>query len=43
MFSKDITDLNSSKAFGHDCIQVVILKNCLPELSSILADSSVYV
>ena len=30
--------LYSSKAFGPDCIPVVVLKNCKPELSYILAD-----
>ena len=34
---KVITNLDSSKASGPDCIQVVVLKNCEPELSSILA------
>ena len=35
---KNITNLDSSKASGPDCIQVVILKNCVPELSYILAE-----
>ena len=34
---KVITKLNSSKASGHDCIPVVVVKNCEPELSYILA------
>ena len=34
---KVITNLGSSKASGPDCIQVVVLKNCEPELSYILA------
>ena len=37
MVSKVITNLDSSKASGHDCIPVVVLKNCAPELSYILA------
>ena len=36
MFKKVITNLDSSKASGHDCIPVVVLKNCEPELSYIL-------
>ena len=32
-----ITNLDSSKASGPDCIPVVVLKNCEPELSYILA------
>ena len=32
-----ITNLESSKASGFDCIPVVVLKNCEPELSYILA------
>ena len=35
---KAIMNLDSSKAFGPDCIPVVVLKNCKPELSYILAD-----
>ena len=31
-------NLNSSKASGPDCIPVVVLKNCEPELSHILAE-----
>ena len=34
---KDITNLDSLKASGLDCIPVVVLKNCEPELSYILA------
>ena len=34
---KVITNLDSSKASGPDCIPVVVLKNCEPELSYILA------
>ena len=37
MVKKAITNLNSSKASGPDCIPVVVLKNCEPELSYILA------
>ena len=36
MIKKVITNLDSSKASGPDCIPVVILKNCEPELSYIL-------
>ena len=32
-----ITNLDSSKVSGPDCIPVVVLKNCEPELSYILA------
>ena len=32
MVKKIITNLDSSKAFGPDCIPVVVLKNCEPEL-----------
>ena len=38
MVKKVITNLDSSKASGPDCIPVVILKNCEPELSYILAN-----
>ena len=31
-------NLDSSKASGPDCIAVVVLKNCEPKLSSILAE-----
>ena len=37
MVKKVITNLDSSKASAPDCIPVVILKNCEPELSYILA------
>ena len=37
MVKKVKTNLDSSKAFGPDCIPVVVLKNCEPELSYILA------
>ena len=37
MVKKVITSLDSSKAFGPDCIPVVVLKNCEPKLSYILA------
>ena len=37
MVKKVITNLDSSKASGPDCISVVVLKNCEPELSCILA------
>ena len=37
MVKKVITSLDSSKASGPDCIPVVVLKNCEPELSYILA------
>ena len=39
MVKKVITNLDSSKAFGPDFIPVVVLKNCEPELSYILAKS----
>ena len=35
---KVIANLHSSKASGPDCIPVVVLKNCEPELSYILAE-----
>ena len=38
MVKKAITNLDSSKASGPDYIPVVVLKNCEPELSYILAD-----
>ena len=38
MVNKVITNLNSSKGSGPDCIPVVVLKNCEPELSYILAE-----
>ena len=37
MVKKVITNLDSSKTPGPDCILVVVLKNCEPELSYILA------
>ena len=37
MVKKVITNFDSSKASGPDCITVVVLKNCEPELSYILA------
>ena len=37
MVKKVITNLDSSKASGPDCIPVVVLKNCAPELSYTLA------
>ena len=36
MTKKAITNLDSSKVSGPDCIPVVVLKNCKPELSYIL-------
>ena len=38
MFKKEITNLDSSKVSGPDCIPVLVLKNCEPELSDILAE-----
>ena len=38
MVKKVIMNLGLSKAFGPDCISVVVLKNCEPELSYILAE-----
>ena len=37
MVKKVITNLDSTKASGPDSIPVVVLKNCEPELSYILA------
>ena len=37
MVKKVITNVDSSKASGPDCIPVLVLKNCEPELSYILA------
>ena len=37
MVKKVITNLDSSKAFGHDGIPLVVLKNYEPEFSYILA------
>ena len=38
MVKKVIKNLDSSKASGPDCIPVVVLKNCEPELSYIPAN-----
>ena len=38
MVKKVIGNLYSSKASGPDCIPVVVLKNCEPKLSCILAE-----
>ena len=38
MVKKVILILDSSKVFGPDCIPVVVLKNCEPELSYILSE-----
>ena len=38
MVKKVITNLDSPKASGTDCIQVNILKNCEPEISYILVE-----
>ena len=38
MVKKVITNLDLSKASGPDCISVVVLKICEPELSNILAE-----
>ena len=38
MVKKVITNLDSSMASGPDCIPVMVLKNCEPELSYILAE-----
>ena len=38
MIKKVITNLDSSKASGPDCISLVVLKNCESELSYIVAD-----
>ena len=38
MVEKVLMNLDLSKAFGPDCIPVVVLKNCEPELSYILAE-----
>ena len=38
MGKKVITNLDLSKASGPDCIPVVVLTNCEPELSCILAE-----
>ena len=38
MVKKVLTNLDSSKASGPDCTPVVLLKNCDPELSYMLAE-----
>ena len=38
MVKKVITNLDSSKVSGPDCIPVVVLKSCEPECSYILAE-----
>ena len=38
MVKKVITNLDLSKVSGPDCIPVVVLMNCEPELSYILAE-----
>ena len=38
MAKKVLTNLDLPKASGPDCIPVVVLKNCEPELSYILAE-----
>ena len=38
MIKKVITNLDSSKASGPDCISLVVLKNCESELSYTVAD-----
>ena len=38
MVRKVITNPHSSKSSGPDCIPVLVLKNCEPELSDILAE-----
>ena len=38
IFKKVITNIDLSKASGPDCLPVVVLKNCEPELSYILAE-----
>ena len=40
LIKKVIMNLDLSKASGPDCIPVVVLKNCEPEFSYILANSS---
>ena len=40
MVKKVIMNLDLSKASGPDCIPVVVLKNCEPEFSYILAELS---
>ena len=43
MIKKVMMNVDLSKASGPDCIPVVVLKNCEPELSYILAELSVSV
>ena len=43
MVKKVIMNFDTSKVSSPDCISVVVLKNCEPELSYILANSSVSV
>ena len=43
MVKKVIMSLALSKAFGPDCIPVVVLKNCEPELSKYQLNSSISV
>ena len=38
MVKKVMMNLDLSKASGPDCIPVIVLKNCEPELSNILAE-----
>ena len=38
MVKKVMTNLDSSKVSGLDCIPVVVLKNCKPQLSYIIAE-----
>ena len=38
MFRKIVMNLDLSKACGPDCIPVVVLKSCEPELSYVLAE-----
>ena len=38
MVKKVITNLDSSTASGPDCIPVIILKNCEPELPCVLPE-----
>ena len=38
MFKKVITNLDLSKASGRDCVPVVNLRNCEPELSYVLVE-----
>ena len=38
MVKKVLANFDSSKAYGPDCIPVVVVKNCEPELPYILAE-----